>query len=262
MRFGFEKYHGNGNDFIIIDDREQRFPVSKKIINRLCNRRFGIGADGLILVRNSDNADFQMLYYNADGALGTMCGNGGRCVAAFAFDHKLAGEKMLIDAGDGYHEAVINRYDEQKALFDVSLQLLPVNRVTEMENAWFLDTGSPHHVEFVKCVDSVDVDSEGKKIRYSEQYKPGGTNVNFVAIEKKTLFVRTYERGVENETLSCGTGVTASALAAFLETGNKDWRIKTRGGDFKVTFENEGHRFTDIWLHAPAQMVFKGETEC
>ena len=259
MKVEFEKYHGNGNDFIIVDDRKQTFPASIEIISRLCHRRFGIGADGLMLIRNSGEADFEMLYYNSDGALGTMCGNGGRCIAAYAFDHGMAGNKMTIAARDGVHQAIINRAMETGKLFDVSLQMLPVEEVTEMENAWFLDTGSPHHVEFVKCADSTDVYKRGKEIRNSDRYKPDGTNVNFVSIEQNTLYVRTYERGVEEETLSCGTGVVASALAAFLETGNRNWRIKTRGGNFTVTFDNEGHCFNNIWLHGPAQMVYKGE---
>ncbi len=259
MKVEFEKYHGNGNDFVIVDDRKQTFPASIEIISRLCHRRFGIGADGLMLVRNSSKADFEMLYYNSDGALGTMCGNGGRCIAAYAFDHGIANKEMTIDARDGLHEAIINQIIETGKLFDVSLQMLPVEEVTEMENAWFLDTGSPHHVEFVKCADSTDVYQRGKEIRNSDRYKPDGTNVNFVSIEQDTLYVRTYERGVEEETLSCGTGVVASVLAAFLETGNKDWRIKTRGGNFTVTFDNQGHRFNNIWLHGPAQMVYKGD---
>lgn len=260
MRVDFEKYHGNGNDFIIIDDRTAVFDASEKVIAKLCHRRFGIGADGLMLVRKSSTADFEMLYYNADGKPGTMCGNGGRCIAAFAFAHNFAKKEMLFDAVDGLHHAIINEEKIAGELFDVSLQMQPVTAVTERENSFFLDTGSPHHVEFVSCVDSVNVFEKGKEIRNSSQYKPGGANVNFVQIEKDTIFVRTYERGVEDETLSCGTGVTASALAVFLETGIKDWRIKTRGGDFRVDFNWNGSQFSDIWLKGPAQMVFKGET--
>ena len=259
MTVSFEKYHGNGNDFIIVDDKTATFNDSEEFISKLCHRRFGIGADGLMLVRKSDTADFEMLYFNADGKPGTMCGNGGRCIAAFAYSHNLAKEKMTFDAADGLHAAIINESLVQDRLFDVSLQMQPVAEITEHENSYFLNTGSPHHVEFVACVDSVDVVGRGKEIRNSGEYQPGGTNVNFVQIEDGNIFVRTYERGVEDETLSCGTGVTASALAVFLETGMDNLHIKTRGGDFSVAFKRDGNRFTDIWLKGPAQLVFKGE---
>ena len=261
MRVRFEKYHGNGNDFIIIDDRKELFDASVEKVSYLCDRRFGIGADGLMLVKDSSKADFEMLYFNSDGKPGTMCGNGGRCIAAYAFSKELSSESMNFYAVDGLHRAVINSAEVEGFLFDVSLQMQPVSQVMERENSFVLDTGSPHYVEFVACSDSVDVYQKGKQIRYGDEFKPGGINVNFVQIDEDSLYVRTYERGVEDETLSCGTGVTASALAAFLETGIEDWRIKTRGGDFKVSFNWDGSRFADVWLRGPAQLVYKGEIE-
>jgi len=261
MKVGFEKYQGNGNDFIIVDDREGLFNASEEIVSHLCDRRFGIGADGLMLIRESRKADFEMLYFNSDGNPGTMCGNGGRCIAAYVCSKEISTKDMIFDAVDGLHQAVVNNEDAEGVLFDVSLQMQPVTKVVERENSYVLDTGSPHYVEFVACADSVDVFQKGQQIRYSDEFKPGGTNVNFVQINENILYVRTYERGVEDETLSCGTGVTASAMAAFLETGIEDWRIKTRGGDFKVSFYWDGSRFTDVWLRGPARLVYKGEIE-
>ncbi len=261
MMLDFEKYHGNGNDFIIISNMDNDIALTKKKIQHLCHRRFGIGADGLILIQQDEKTDFKMLYYNSDGALSTMCGNGGRCIAAYALAHKLAAEQMVFSATDGLHHAVINSVNSNNSLFDVSLEMSPVTEVVENENSYFLDTGSPHHVEFVKCADEIDVLSKGREIRNRSHYQPGGTNVNFVQINNNTLYVRTYERGVEEETLSCGTGVTASALAAYLETGKKNRRIKTRGGSFSVDFKGDNPPFTDIWLRGPAKMVFKGEID-
>ncbi|RLD91011.1 MAG: diaminopimelate epimerase [Bacteroidetes bacterium] len=257
----FEKYHGNGNDFIIINNMDGVVSLLKKDIQHLCHRHFGIGADGLMLLEPDENADFKMLYYNSDGLLSTMCGNGGRCIAAFAFSHGYAGNKMKFNAVDGMHKAYIIASEPGGSLFDVSLGMSNVEKIIENENSYFLDTGSPHHVEFVKCAEEIEVFSKGKEIRNSSQYQPGGTNVDFVQIDTNTLYVRTYERGVEEETLSCGTGVIASALAAYLETGIKKWRIKTRGGNFSVDFKGDSLPFTEIWLRGPAKMVFKGGIE-
>ena len=260
MRLDFEKYHGNGNDFIIINNMNGDIFLTQKEVQHLCHRQFGIGADGLMLIQPGRKTNFEMQYYNSNGLPGTMCGNGGRCIAAYAFAHKLADRKILFSAVDGLHKAVINDVKTAGILYDVSLQMAPVSKVAKNANSYFLDTGSPHHVEFVKEVDEIDVFNRGRNIRNSKRYLPGGTNVNFVQITDDTLYVRTYERGVEEETLSCGTGVTASALAAFLETGKKNRRIKTRGGNFSVNFEGT-LPFTDIWLQGPAQLIFKGITE-
>ena len=258
MTVKFDKYQGNGNDFIIIDDRHGRFDNSVETVRKMCDRHFGIGADGLMLVRKSDAADFEMLYYNSDGALSTMCGNGGRCIAAFAYNHGIAGDKMIFSAVDGLHRAVINKKTGDHT-YDVSLEMIDVEDHKKEDWFYFLDTGSPHHIMFVNDVKNIDVYENGKKIRYSEMYEPDGTNVNFVQINGNTIFVRTYERGVEDETLSCGTGVTASAIATYIKTGKKPERIETTGGNFRVDFNDKNGRFTDIWLKGPAEMVFKGE---
>lgn len=259
MKIRFYKYQGNGNDFVIIDDRKTKYDFSAERIVALCDRHFGIGADGLMLLRNSGKNDFTMLYYNADGHLASMCGNGGRCMAAFAFQQGIAGKNVRFDAFDGEHEAVINEVGEKGDRFDVSLKMNDVKQVEKDEGYYFLDTGSPHYVEFVDKVAEIDVVGEGRKTRYSERFSPGGTNVNFVELNDDRIFVRTYERGVENETLSCGTGVTASAIATYLETGKKNYLIHTTGGDFGVTFTEENSKFSDIWLRGPAVMVFEGE---
>ena len=259
MTVNFEKYHGNGNDFIIIDDRSENFDAGKNIIKRMCDRHFGIGADGLMLVRKSEVADFSMLYYNSDGALSTMCGNGGRCVAAFAYSKGIADKEMLFDAVDGFHKAEVNIVKNSEDLYNVSLQMIDVEEIKKGDFYYFLDTGSPHHVLFTDDVEEINVYEEGKKIRYGKQYSPDGTNVNFVKIDDDGIFVRTYERGVENETLSCGTGVTASAIATYLKTGKKPGKIKTLGGIFEVSFIYDDEKFTDIRLIGPAEKVFSGK---
>jgi len=259
MKIRFYKYQGNGNDFVIVDDRKTKHDLSAENIVNLCDRHFGIGADGLMLLRASGKNGFTMFYYNADGHLASMCGNGGRCIAAFAFQQGIAGQKMCFDAFDGEHEAVINEVVEKGMRFNVSLKMNDVKQVEKDAGYYFLDTGSPHYVEFVDKVAEIDVAGEGRKTRYSERFSPGGTNVNFVELNDDRIFVRTYERGVEKETLSCGTGVTASAIAAYLETGKKDYLIHTTGGDFEVTFTEENGKFSDIWLRGPAMKVFAGE---
>jgi len=261
MRVFFEKYQGNGNDFVIIDDRNENFINSVENVKKLCDRHFGVGADGLMLVRVSDESDFEMLYYNSDGELSTMCGNGGRCISAFAYSNGIAEKEILFEAVDGLHKAVIDKVIKEDFIFDVSLQMKDVDEIKTEDTYYFLDTGSPHHVVFVDNADDVDVFNEGKNIRYSDLYKPSGTNVNFVQIIDDGIYVRTYERGVEDETLSCGTGVTASAISAFLKTGKKPEIIKTRGGDFKVDFKIEDDKVIDVWLKGPAEKVFEGDIE-
>jgi diaminopimelate epimerase len=260
MKVIFEKYQGNGNDFIIIDDRDGLFPDKTENVKKLCDRHFGIGADGLMLVKKSDIAEFEMVYYNSDGNISTMCGNGGRCIAAYAFKHGIAKKKMNFIAIDGLHKAAINN-SENKNLYDVSLQMTNVDKVIKEDEYYFINTGSPHHITFVKNVKDVDVYNEGKKIRYGALYSPQGTNVNFVQLNNENIIVKTYERGVEDETLSCGTGVTASAIAAYLKTGKKIKKIKTTGGDFSVNFEENNGKFVNVTLNGPAEMVFKGEIE-
>ncbi len=257
MRQSFNKYQGAGNDFIIIDNRDNSFdPANYDLINRLCNRRFGIGADGLILVSVSEQFDYEMKYYNADGKPGTMCGNGGRCVSHFTYKHGIAGKKQRFTASDGEHEAVVDDGI-------VSLKMGNVKGYKLVDDNWFIDTGSPHYVVFGNNVDELDVFKEGNKLRWSSLFAPGGTNVNFVQINDNNLFVRTFERGVEDETLACGTGVTASAIAALL-TGqfvSNSIDIRTKGGDLNVRFEFADDEFRNVWLTGPATFVFDGFLE-
>lgn len=251
----FNKYQGTGNDFIIIDNRNGLFnPADAILINKLCDRRFGIGADGLILISLHTKYDFEMKYFNSDGNEGSMCGNGGRCTADFALKAGIAGNKQKFYAFDGPHEAEIKNGI-------VRLQMCDVKSFNKIKGNYFINTGSPHYVCFVKNVKESDVFNEGKKLRYSDDFKPGGTNVNFVELIDNGIFVRTYERGVEDETLSCGTGVTASAIASVL-SGHFDTNIinvRTPGGDLSVEFKILKDIVTDIRLSGPATFVFKGE---
>jgi len=255
----FYKFQANGNDFILVDDRKGLFSAGRDEIARFCNRHFGIGADGLILLKSSGVYDFDMLYFNSDGRPAEMCGNGGRSIAALAYMKGITGKEMRFSAADGVHEAKIENEIVGKQIFDVSLKMQDVREVKTFADGWFLNTGVPHFVKFVSCVEEVDVPRLGREIRKDKRFAPNGTNVNFVGIEAKRLFVRTYERGVEGETFSCGTGVTASALTAFFKTGKQVANIHTRGGDFRVSYRKIADGFDDIWLRGPAERVFDGE---
>ncbi len=251
----FHKYQGTGNDFIIFDDRDQTFPANPSLVARLCHRRFGIGADGLMLLQNHPGYDFRMVYFNADGNPSTMCGNGGRCLVKFAQSLGLFETETTFLAVDGPHEAQV-----REGL--VHLKMMDVNGVRREAEYDFLNTGSPHYVTFVDNVRETDVTGRGRRIRYNDHFGPnGGTNVNFVEVlEDNALFVRTYERGVEDETYSCGTGVTACALAASYRHLVSPVRIKTLGGDLRVSFRQTSEdAFTDVYLIGPAEKVFEGE---
>jgi len=252
----FYKYQGAGNDFIIIDNRTNQFDKkNNNLIEHLCDRRFGIGADGLITLENSASHDFKMSYYNADGNESTMCGNGGRCIVAFAKKLKLIQDKTTFEAIDGIHHAEIIR-DQ------INLQMIDVAFVLENKNSLFLNTGSPHHVSFQEGIDHLNVKEEGSKIRYGKPYGKEGTNVNFVEQVDENIFkVRTYERGVEDETLACGTGVTAVAIAAYQanKTKSKHVYLQTLGGMLEVSFENDDNEYYKIFLKGPATFVFEGK---
>jgi diaminopimelate epimerase len=259
MPHTFYKYQGTGNDFVMVDNRTGIFPKNDtKLINHLCDRKFGIGADGLILLENANDADFRMVYYNADGNESSMCGNGGRCIVAFASLLGVIDDEADFIAVDGKHHAII----QENGM--VSLHMKDVNSVSVYEDYVFLDTGSPHHVEMTDDLGRMDVKAIGASIRYSGLYGDKGSNVNFVNQNENDKFsVRTYERGVEDETLSCGTGVTAVAIAMkVLNKTNADTvRLQTPGGLLKVSFKQEGKHFTDIYLTGPATYVFKGDIE-
>jgi diaminopimelate epimerase len=252
----FYKYQGTGNDFIIIDDRSQTFQLDTTAIAQLCHRRFGIGADGLMLLQNETGYDFRMVYFNADGTEGTMCGNGGRCLVRFAADQGIVIDKAHFIAVDGPHVAQIT---PEK----IALQMQDVANIAQHDDDYFTNTGSPHVVRYVQQVQFTDVKNIGAAIRYSEAYLgQNGTNVNFAEkLDPQTLFVRTYERGVEDETYSCGTGVTAAALVSNATKGmSSPIQIKTLGGELAVQFEgNSTDGFTQIFLIGPAKHVFTGE---
>lgn len=259
MESGFSKYHGTGNDFIMIDDRDETFPLDKQFfISHLCDRRFGIGADGLILIREHPDLDFRMVYFNADGKEGSLCGNGGRCAVAFAHKLGMCDASTRFQAIDGIHDAELVRPDH------IRLHMPPVSGVTRHEDHCLLDTGSPHYCIFASGLDEMDVYHSGRKIRYGKDFNEEGINVNFIQQEAEKLFVRTYERGVENETYSCGTGVVASAICAALndktdKTDKTAFRVRTLGGELSVTFRQKGpDTFEDIILEGPATFVFSG----
>lgn len=256
MQVTFYKYQGTGNDFIIVDNRSSQIDKNDtKRIAELCDRRFGIGADGFILLENDKNSDFRMVYYNSDGNESTMCGNGGRSIVAFAKDIGLIETEAEFLAIDGLHKARINDGS-------VKLQMQDVDRIETHKNHLFLDTGSPHHVEMVSNLSEFEVKSNGAKIRYDEPYGKAGSNVNFVEqIAADTFAVRTYERGVEDETLSCGTGVTAVALAMHKSEKSiaNNITLQTQGGELSVKFRKNDNGYEDIWLIGPAKFVFKGE---
>ena len=258
MTMTFYKYQGTGNDFIIVDNRLQYIDKNNtKRIAELCDRRFGIGADGFILLENDSSSDFKMVYYNSDGNQSTMCGNGGRCIVAFAKFLGIIENETEFLAIDGLHKAKI---EDQI----IHLHMQNVDVVEVFDNHLFLDTGSPHHVEMVSDIKAFDVKSKGSKIRYGEPYNEAGSNVNFVEqLADNRFAVRTYERGVEDETLSCGTGVTAVALAMHKinKTMQNQVELKVEGGELKVDFTKNDNGYQDIWLVGPAEQVFKGEIE-
>ena len=255
MLLHFYKYQGTGNDFMIVDNREGIIQLSNKQVALLCDRHFGIGADGLMLLNKHDSYDFEMVYFNADGALGTMCGNGGRCLTKFAFDKGIQPTTYTFIASDGEHEAAID------ANGWVHLKMIDVKEVSYQNDATVLNTGSPHYIKHVTQLATFDVYANGKIIRYNETYNKIGINVNFVELNDNELFVRTYERGVENETFSCGTGVTAAALAMSKDSvGKQETNIRTLGGHLLIKFNKiDAQHFTDVWLCGPASFVFEGQ---
>ena len=258
MKINFYKYQGTGNDFIILNNRTGIYSgLLFRDIKHLCNRKFGIGADGLILLNQHEGYDFEMKYYNADGNESTMCGNGGRCLVKFASDMGIIKSQYKFIATDGVHLAEIK--DQI-----VRLKMNDVDKVETHATDFILNTGSPHYVKMISGVESINVFEEGRKIRNNNESKKDGINVNFVeALGSHSIFVRTYERGVENETLSCGTGVTASALVSAKDkNGLNRVDVKTLGGNLVVEFEKiKDSQFKNIWLCGPASFVFKGEVE-
>lgn len=254
----FYKYQGAGNDFVLIDNRDNHFEYKdNKNVLQLCDRRFGIGGDGLMLLQNHQDYDFEMLYFNADGKLGSMCGNGGRCIVAFAKHLGIINRETNFLAVDGPHYAKIS--DEGNW---VDLQMIDVEQIARDGDAYVLNTGSPHYVDQVKELETMDVFTEGSSIRNNATYKQEGINVNFVEDKGDHLFVRTFERGVEDETYACGTGVTAVALAMAQHkgtTGDQKTDISVLGGKLRIEFNYDGKQFKNVFLCGPAELVFEGE---
>jgi len=257
MEIAFHKYQGTGNDFIIIDNRSGVADhLTTKQIKNLCDRRFGIGADGLMLLQNKEGYDFEMIYYNADGKLGSMCGNGGRCTVMFAYKAGIHRDLYRFLAADGEHEAEI------ELDHTVRLKMQDVNSAESFPTHAIVNTGSPHYVKYSTDVRKMDVYKKGYEIRHSPAYEKEGINVNFVEnTGDYSIFVRTFERGVEDETLSCGTGLTASALmSAHNDRGYNNIKVQTPGGNLSVEFNKTGdNSFTDIRLCGPAEFVFSGK---
>ncbi|OOG78819.1 diaminopimelate epimerase [Flavobacterium sp. A45] len=259
MQLEFYKYQGAGNDFVMIDNRSGFFPKENtQLVAHLCDRRFGIGGDGLILLENDSDTDFKMVYYNSDGNQSSMCGNGGRCLVAFAKDLEVIEDKTTFIATDGLHHASF----EDNGL--VSLQMIDVPTIAIKNDHSFLNTGSPHHVQMVEDLEHYNIKEEGAAIRYGELYGAAGSNINFVKkIDDTTFRLRTYERGVEDETLACGTGATAVAIAmnATGQTNATAINVNVEGGKLVVSFDKGENGFTNVFLKGPAEFVFKGTIE-
>lgn len=255
MTIPFYKYNGTGNDFIMIDNREGIFDASNtNLINQLCTRHFGIGADGLILLENTEGYDFRMVYFNADGNESTMCGNGGRCIVRFAHDLGIIGDKTSFVAIDGPHLGTVSKTV-------VSIQMQDVAEIEVNDTRTELDTGSPHYVQFMDELPKKEFVQIAGDIRRNEPYTKEGINVNFAKVENGSLVMRTFERGVEDETLACGTGATAVAIAAF-HTGkvnNNSIPVKVMGGDLNISFDSNDKGYQNIWLTGPAEFVFEGK---
>jgi diaminopimelate epimerase len=259
MTINFSKYEGTGNDFILIDDRKLQFPANEQIISKLCDRHFGIGADGILLVQHSEGYDFGMNYFNSDGSHATFCGNGGRCITAFAYQMGICANTCRFKAADGIHHAVIT--ENHGTISIVELEMKDPLIYNSDKSSFYLNTGTYHVVKFVENPDDIDIIEEGREIRFDARFEPHGTNVNFAKLLKKELYVRTYEKGVEDETLSCGTGVTATAIAASLKYGGNSFYVNTAGGRLLVNFTRTDDSFKNVKLTGPARLVFEGTIE-
>ncbi|MFV5696038.1 diaminopimelate epimerase [Flavobacterium sp. LB3P122] len=259
MQIEFYKYQGTGNDFVMIDNRQAIFPKENiQLIAHLCDRRFGIGGDGLILLENDPETDFKMVYYNSDGNPSSMCGNGGRCLVAFAKKLNVIDDNATFIATDGLHHASV----ADNGI--VSLQMINVDEVKITPDYVFMNTGSPHHIQLVEDLENYNVKENGASIRYGELYGKQGSNINFVKkIDETTFSLRTYERGVEDETLACGTGATAVAIAMNVlgETKANSIDLNVEGGKLVVSFDKKDGQFTNVFLKGPAEFVFKGTIE-
>ncbi len=253
MLINFYKYHGAGNDFILIDNRKENLNLSQELVQTMCKRHTGIGSDGLMLLENSDKFDFKMQFFNPDGSKGMMCGNGGRCIVRFTSDLGIIKNKTQFEAPDGLHWAEIKG----------ETVYLGMNNIENLElkgDDFIIDSGAPHYIKFTDDIDKLDVKFEGQKIRYSAEYAEAGINVNFVQLENNHIKIRTYERGVEDETLACGTGIVAAAIASSQKyfDNKSEILVKALGGNLNVRFKIEKNRFINVELSGPAKFVYKG----
>lgn len=255
LKLSFTKYHGTGNDFIVVDNRGGDVTLTTAQIAFLCRRRFGVGADGIILIAppESKGVDFTMNYYNSDGSQ-SFCGNGSRCAVHFARHLGMVDERCRFMAIDGKHEAVFNNET-------IEISMNNTEFPEQIPEGWFVDTGSPHVLIYVDDVSTTDVQRMGGLLRYSGRWGEGGTNVNFIERSEAGFRMRTYERGVEAETFSCGTGATAAAIADAMLQGGDHRMIDTPGGRLTVRFKKRKNGFRDIWLGGPTQAVYEGTIE-
>jgi diaminopimelate epimerase len=262
MLISFSKYQGTGNDFVMIDNRAGLINLTKTQISKLCDRRYGVGSDGLIFLQNHEGYDFQMVYHNADGSEGEMCGNGARCTVKFAYDLGVIKDNTTFLALDGEHIASVSENGNM-----INLKMIDVSSVDLKSDITFLNTGVPHCVKYVSDIHNYNIFDEGREIRYNtSRFGEAGTNANFIERqENNIIFVRTYERGVEQETYSCGTGATACAMVASIVDNlpNEEvisTTIQNKGGILKISFQkNIDNSFFNVWLEGPADFVFKGE---
>ena len=257
MELIFDKYHGLGNDFVIIDGRSLNFQqLNQNQIKKICNRNFGVGADGLILIKDHLKLDFEMIYYNSDGLLSSMCGNGARCSVAFAYEKNICSEKMVFMAYDGPHKGFI------LADSNIKLSFNDISNIKENEYGIYIDSGSPHLLIFDKNIEELNFKELGSSIRHSKKFLKEGVNVNFIEhINKNRFKLRTYERGVEDETLSCGSGAVAAAISAHYKGLAKNYSeilIQTLGGALKVDFKCEKEKYFKTYLSGKTQKVFSG----
>jgi len=254
MDIQFYKFDGAGNDFVVVDNRKAYRQFDEETVARICHRRFGVGADGFMTLEQAENGfDFEMIYYNSDGRVGSMCGNGGRCIAAFA--HLLGlGKHLHFLGADGTHDADILSWNGQTGMVSLGMRSVKVQDVSRVLDGWSLDTGSPHYVQRVEDLEHYDVVGEGRRLRHRTDLFPHGTNVDFIEeLPDGRLMVRTYERGVEDETWACGTGVTACAIVTGIH------HLVTRGGDFRVDFDNTGTTYDNVKLIGPVALNFTGK---
>ncbi|HSR09927.1 MAG TPA: diaminopimelate epimerase [Thermodesulfobacteriota bacterium] len=266
MKIPFSKMNGSGNDFIVIDNRAKIVDADRcsEFVQRVCTRKFSVGADGLILIESSKTADFRWRFFNSDGSEAEMCGNGGRCAARFAFLHKIAPAKLKFETLAGMIEAEVSgRTVKLQMVKPKGLKLnLEVPIDGRSHRVHFVNTGVPHAVRISGSGDEPDVKELGRKIRHHQVFQPAGTNANFLRpVDRRRIEVRTYERGVEDETLACGTGAVASALiAAALGLADSPVDVRTTGGEIlRIHFDGQGPEFDRVFLEGDTRLVYQGE---